>query len=334
VVGRAVNEAGEPIAKPVVEAVVPDGSYVDGVGDDDGTFALPVFLAYGQGALHAFLEARAADGRLARKEFVIRDDRRFNGWSHRTRLDVGDLVLRAPLHLDVVVVSPAGTPVVAEVYAAHADPAWAVARVVAATGKDGRGRLVGLTAEPHRIVAVALGYGRVGRPRPRRARRGAGAPVPGPNGESTSRSSTTTGSSLPRGPKSRSWGSWTRRGRRASRRSCRPWRSPSRTPGPAVLEASAPTTRSRSRRATRRCRQGAAPGTAAATGATLVTRGRSFVVVPRGETAITLHLSSRRTVEWPITAAQVRCPDGTVIRLVNPAGPACAATTFRRKGVW
>ncbi len=62
-------------------------------------------------------------------------------------------------------------------------------------------------------------------------------------------------------------------------------------------------------------------GPQGSSGATLVTRGRSFVVVPRGETAITLHLSSRRTVEWPVEAADVPVPpDGTVIRLVNPAG--------------
>lgn len=323
VVGRALSEAGEPIAKPVVEAVVPDGIYVDGVGDDDGTFALPVFLAYGHGALHAFLEARAADGRLARKEFVIRDDRRFNGWSHRTRLDVGDLVLRAPLHLDVVVESPAGTPVVAEVYAAHADPAWAVARVVAATGKDGRGRLVGLTAEPHRIVAVAPGYGRVGTTATPgepdaapvrlvlRAERRIDVTVIDDDQQQPSARAEVEVLGLV--DVSRPLGFVALVPAVAI--------AVTDTTGHAVLEGFGADDEvaltARDEEASKESRRGPRP----ATGATLVTRGQSFVVVPRGETAITLHLSSRRTVEWPVTAAEVPVPpDGTVIRLVNPAG--------------
>lgn len=323
VVGRAVDEAGAPIAKPVVEAVVPDGIYVDGVGDDDGTFALPVFLAYGHGALHAFLEARAADGRLARKEFVIRDDLRFSGWSHRTRLDVGDLVLRSPLRLDVVVVSPAGTPVVAEVYAVHADPTWAVARVMATTGRDGRGRLVGLTAEPHRIIAVAPGFGRVGtmatpgdpdaapvRLVLRAERRIDVTVVDDDTGHPSERAEVEVlglvDASRPAGF--------------VTLVPAVPVAVTDAT-GHAVLEGFGADDEvaltARDEEAAKAPRRGPRE----ATGATLVTRGRSFVVVPRGETAITLHLSSRRTVEWPVTAAEVPVPpDGTVIRLGNPAG--------------
>ena len=325
VAGRAVDEAGRPVAKPRVEVVVPDGTFADTVGDEDGRFTVPVFLLYGRGPLHGFVEARATDGRLARKEFVVRSDDRFERSSWRQKEEVGDLVLREPLDVDVFVVSPSGGPVAAEVFATSADAKWAVARVVATTGKDGRGRLVGLTPEPHRLVAVASGFGRgTAMWPPVTPGSGDGAPVR-INLAAERRIDVTVVDDATKTPLAR-----------AEVEVLGLADSSLATGFAYLVPPIAPATSDETGHATL---AGLRPDDDVAVtardetaakqqdrsrdsyGLTLVARGRSFVVVPRGDTSVTLALAGKRTIEWPIEAGEVPVPaDGTPIRIENPAG--------------